>query len=474
VSEVYEDEADVSVSESLRPQRLAPKRVKKKRKNRSVQEMECDERVLDTSHNLFQRILWHMERRLLFAGELCPPLIASLGGHMADLHQARKNDIPDAGECPFYFDRGSVEVLNIPINIIAPAGFSKSFMMKQFFEKDKGVCPIRSHYSANITEAAYSGREMPDGSVTEGLAYKFRNGFLLFNEISNIMIVGGTTHSGTLVNQVMESLSERHISKDTGNMSLYYPTYVTIWGGIQPARLNLTQGLGRRFLHVSRVWTPADIQLFKDEREKEKLSDKSYSINTREVRHLRKELTKVFHNSQIEKVTWEGDMYGYLKNITIGHLDQQMFERVLIGKEYLNQATETTNLKIKKTPENKAFVLQLANMNKIVAEGGDLSLLIATIDNRRLTRTELWTDFQRFGYNFGQFKDVLDMGVEKLKLIKSQYNQSTRATEYWNPERYIAPSKSEKVRDKVKKKKGRQIDKGVMGKLSRLIDKKAF
>ena len=269
--------------------------------NSQVREMEVDRRILDTSLPLWDRIHLHLSKRMLFAYEICPPMTASIGGHLADIHQADPRDIPNGHDCPFYFFKGQVEILNIPVDIISPAGLSKSHTFKQFFEKKSGICPIRAKYSGLITEAGFVGRENPGmEDPTLGDAHDYRNGFLLFNEISNLLITNNQSHSGNLVNQVMEALSERRVTKRTGGLNLSYATHVTIWGGTQPRRFDLSQGLGRRFVHVTKAWTPADVYQFKDERETEKLGGgASKTVNMKEVNQIREEISDLLHNANV-------------------------------------------------------------------------------------------------------------------------------------------------------------------------------
>jgi len=396
----------------------------RRRANTYIKEMDCDDRVLDCSEELFKRIHIHLKRRMLFVDDICHPLTASIGAHLADLHQADPDDIPNGHDCAFYFFKGSVEVLNLPCNIISPAGLTKSYTMAQYFEARRGICPIKSKFRGVITEAGFVGKENPGEDLnTYGDAHEYRNGFLLFNEISNIMIADKTTHSGNLINQVMEALSERHLSKRTGGAEFDYPTRLTIWGGIQPRRFEFSQGLGRRFIHITKAWTPEDVKQFKDEREKEKIGGiESKTVNMKEVEAIRRDISDLLHNANVEQVQWEGDMYRMVKKVAIGHLDLQMMERVLIGKEYLNQGLEKI-IHIKNSEENKILVRKLVEMNQIVAEGGDLSLLLATIGAESISKDSLWMAFRRFGYQYMQFTELTDTAI-KLGLVYKHFDNS--------------------------------------------------
>ena len=397
-------------------------KLEKRKVNVLIKEMDSDDRVFDDSIPLYDRMHIHLRRRMLFVDSLCPPLTASIGGHMADLHQANPDDIPNGHDCQFYFFKGSAEVMNINCNIISPAGLSKSYMMSKYFEARTGICPLRSKYRGVITEAGFVGREEPGtGEARPGDAYEYRNGFLLFNEISNIMIAAQTTHSAALINQVMEALSERQVTKRTGGLDLCYPTNITMWGGIQPRRFDFSQGLGRRFIHVTKAWTGDDLKMFKDERLKEKLSpESSRKVNMREVEKIRKDIADLLHNAQVEKVEWDSNMYHFLMKYSIGHIDLQMMERVLIGKEYLNQGLGQV-IKIKNSDDNKALIIMIHDMSKIVAEGGDLSLLLSSIGKESKSRDVLWTDFRRFGYTYVMFMELIEMAM-KLNLVSKKYD----------------------------------------------------
>jgi hypothetical protein len=333
-------------------------------------------------------------------------------------------------DCPFYFHEGQQETIALPVCIVSPSGFSKSFLMAQFFHRDTGICPFHSRFEGMITEAGFIARERAGGEVDMGDAYVYRDGFLLFNEISNILITGRQKHSGNLVNQVLEALSERTVHKRTGGVDIGYDTNLTIWGGIQPARFDFASGLGRRFIYVTRAWTQSDIDLLVESRLKERLSgEQSVMVNMKEVKYLREELERLWKFISVEDVVWQPEMIRYIRSKIIGHLDLQNFERVLIGKEIINQGMNR-KITIDYTEQNRKLIDNVAEMFRTVSEGSDIALMIGVVGDKEVSLPALWKMFRRFSYSYSKFMGLLKL-CSDLKLIERKWSQEVGGYLYY-------------------------------------------
>ena len=361
--------------------------------------------AIDTT-GLYKDIMEHLSRRMMFHEELGPPPICSIGAMIANLRQ-RDN--------PFHWVGGNAEDLGLNLTFVAPSGLAKSHSMKQFLGRRFGICPLHSVFTGKITEAGFVGTIKEDSPVF-GLAFEYREGIVAFNEISNLFMTQQQDHSTELINQVMEALTERQIHKRLASGAIHYDTWVTIWGGIQPARFDFSQGLGRRFCFVARSWTQKDLDSLKDLRLDR--SEKT-AIDETEVRDLRDRILQCREKFAPKEVQWQGDILKEIKTMCDSHLQMQMVERVLIGKETLDQY-DLDVLTIQDTQENKDIISMMLSMQKMVAEGSDISLLINVLQDsptRTLSISQLWDRFRIFNYNLGGLQELLT-SARKLRVVE--------------------------------------------------------
>lgn len=362
---------------------------------------------------LYKRIMEHMRRRMLFVDDLAPGPLCSIGSVIANHKQANE---------PFHWVMGDDEDLGINITLVAPSGFAKSHTMKQFIHKEKGIAPFKSTFRGKITEAGFVGTISKEGEQLFGDAFQYSEGILAFNEIANLFYTQQQEHSSELINQVMEALTERRISKRLSNGVVDYPTLVTIWGGIQPRRFDFSQGLGRRFLFVCRNWTAEDMRAFKLLRRNR---DDIIRLDIEEVRELRNDIAEAYQQFNASEVKWNGSILRFIEDKCESHLQMQLLEKAIIGKEVLDQYDKDTVV-IRDNDENRATIELFAKMQSMVAEGSDVSLMINILQSKaeeRITVGELWELFRAYNYTLSGFQDLLTT-CTRLKVVNCTFQGS--------------------------------------------------
>ncbi len=377
-------------------------------KERHFAQMERDERIWDEDLSMYERIMIHMRRRMLFADDLAPVGVLSIAAHAGDLHQGEP-EIQGHG-VPFNRFRGNILGVGLPVCIVSPAGYSKSWLMSQMFKKRTGICPYPSKFSAVVTEAGFVG-SMVEGAFEPGDAAKFANGFLVFNEMQTLFEMAKTTHSGSLINQVLEALSERRLTKRTSNLDLTYPTRVTIVGGVQPARMSTSSGLGRRFIFNARLWTPEDLQVFMIERMQERVHGGGGMVNQDEVDYIREFFKRLRADIAVEDTWWDERMYQFMVGHTRNHLELENLEKLLIARALFDQY-ENAVVRVTYCDENKKIALAYETQMEIVKSGTDIGLLLGMLGNNEMTFHTLFEIFQSLGYQLDDFKCMLDRALK--------------------------------------------------------------
>jgi len=364
---------------------------------------------------LYDECMGYLRSKMLFADDICPIFLASIGCHIANEYQLKSGT-------SIYSYKGLPEDLCLHVAIIAPAGFSKGHTFKLFLHPKFGIIPFPAKISGKVTEAGYVGTIKENGLVP-GMAERYSHGIIAFNEISNLFITSQSQHSGELLNQVLESLSERHVNKKLASGEIDFDTYLTLWGGTNPGRFDFSGGMERRFAFVARAWSEEDLELLKKDR-KEKRGEKVDYSKSNELRRSFELLKRQF---EVEKVSFEAGMMEYVFESSDSHLRMQIMERALIGKNVLEWHGER-ELKIPFSEGNKRFIDNIREMYEKVAFGTDISLLMNVIGQGGKSRGELWNMFRRFGYTFEKFETLLETCL-KLSLIGVKVNTSKEGIE---------------------------------------------
>lgn len=353
----------------------------------------------------------HLESRVLFSEDLIPAFLCSVGAHIGNLRQRKE---------PFFFVNRQPDDLRLNVTVVAPSGFSKSHTMRCLIGK-YGIIPVndlKATFRGKLTEAGFIGTINQDGEPTFGDAYDYGEGFLAFNEITNIFLASGHEHSAEMVNQVMEALSEGRVSKRLARGLIEYPTVVTIWGGVQPRRFDFSQGLARRFLFVSRNWQTADVDVLKELRFRNEHEEAKDIFD--EINKCRDIISDVKNGFNISELTFSKKMQEQIKERASTHLDTGLFQRAMIGRAIVDRYRDSV-VEIKATKENKELLKRFKAMIDRVAEGSDLSTLKTELLSMggAATRRELFEKFQRYSYNIDTFTDLLERAL-KNKMVKME------------------------------------------------------
>ena len=161
---------------------------------------------------------------------------------------------------PFYTPMSHVPDTRIHILMEGEKGSGKNALIDLFLHGHGLLHSSHAHEGIgfntmmgpnSITEAGMFGSVNEDGEVVgRPLARELCGGFLAFEEMSSLWISNKKDHSTDMVNGLLTSTDSGRVNKAMRNGWVRYNTRYTVWGGTQPARLELESGLDRRFFII--------------------------------------------------------------------------------------------------------------------------------------------------------------------------------------------------------------------------------
>ncbi|MBU0792030.1 MAG: hypothetical protein KKC55_16400, partial [Gammaproteobacteria bacterium] len=187
-------------------------------------------------------------REIVFSDRYMPYYVASAACHLCNIVNKEKQ---------FYLESGAVPDLRLQIFLVSPPGYMKSFFLKILLDGPTSVFGgsiINTAFQGSMTEAGFVGTVKfgaDDEPTTHyGAAYEYSHhivGIEEFNALTNAM---KQEHSSNLDNALLTALDSGMLVKRLGPGEISYSTNVTLFSGSQPARFDLSSGLGRRFLFI--------------------------------------------------------------------------------------------------------------------------------------------------------------------------------------------------------------------------------
>lgn len=264
-------------------------------------------------------------RRAYKYEEFAPFYICSFACHVFNLYNKKRE---------VYYEAKEVPSLRMHILFVAPPGWSKSFYLKQFLQGKYAIftnCGIDVGFEQTLTEAGFVGTvKMEAGEIfiIDGAAKIYAEGILGIDEFSAITKALQTQHSSQLDTQLLAALDHGNVYKRLGAGKLEYETNLTLWAGVQPARFDLTSGMGRRFMYL--VFFPSRKDA--DELLEYWWKSKNVHPNLVELEKLKTKIRAfVKEVEKIRKIEFDDRILAEYRKLGLFPFEGSYFDRLLIG-----------------------------------------------------------------------------------------------------------------------------------------------
>jgi len=324
-----------------------------------------------------------------------PFFVSSIGAHLLNIRNWSKTIMYEGG-LPYDF--------RSHIFFVSPSGFSKSFFQHQFLLPTVGLLEhtlIDHKYLGYVTEAGWVGTvRFVNGNqiVVPGICLEHRYAVLGCEEFSALSNAMKAQYSQQLDTSLLTSLDRGLVQKRLGAGEISEQTHVTLWAGTQPARFDLTSGLGRRFLFLLFIPTREDVEMMKEARRKAL----GLAYEEERVKIIREGFNeKQKEAERIEEVLFSPDVYDYLDKFRIAHYEEPLYERFLAGYTFMRKDIERV-LTVELDDVSKRMI-ELESEWRYAAQKGAQSAQIEAIVRDyggKLQINQLREAMLTFGYDF--------------------------------------------------------------------------
>jgi len=277
--------------------------------------------------SLYDLILAELEERKCAHVYKYPPyFVCSLGVHLFNLRNQ---------ENPVLFEAGRVMDTRLHIMFVSPPGFSKTFWLEQFLRGVQAILTdtvVDTGFEGAMTEAGFVGTfRSTNGQIVfvPGLAETKKNAIVGIEEFAVLTALMQQAQYGSLLDTaLLSALDSGYCYKRLATGKISYKTNLTLWTGTQPARFDLSSGLGRRFLFLQFIPKKADFWLLKRARREAK-GMRYNPVRLQKIREMIKK--KVEEISKIESVKFNPRLYQLFDNYNVVHYEEPLYEKMFLG-----------------------------------------------------------------------------------------------------------------------------------------------
>lgn len=354
--------------------------------------------------SIYEDAMEELKQRNVYKAETYAPFyISSFALHNFNLmNQKRKvywvgKDIPNSR-------------LHILMN--SPAGYMKSHFLKQMAGSEFGIfrgSGAKIGFEQEMTSPAFTGTSTSfNGFKTRsvGAAEEYQDGFMLIDEFRGLTEALSTEGNGQFESQLLSALDSGRIIKRLANDRFEFTTHLTLWTGVQPAKFDISSGLGRRLCYTLFIPTRKDNENLIDAQQE----SQGMRADLLEMKKLwYKQKTFINDLNTIENVTFAPDVWAEYKKMKIFSFEATFFNNLLLGLHLAKNDPEKNVVVSLKDKDIKATLMQEKEWRKKINQGVPFILMLNIIHGlgNSADITDVSEEATMIGYNLTQTTDLI-------------------------------------------------------------------
>lgn len=367
-------------------------------------------------HNgIYDAVMEEMKTRKIYKYETFSPyFISSYVCHRFNMmNQERK----------VYYVGKDLPNTRLHLCFVAPPGASKTIFMHNFGGSEHAIFKNTGTnilYKQSINEASFVGTINPTNNTQRmGIAEEHDKSIILVNEFSGLTEAMKASYNTNLEVALLEALDHGRMHKAMANTQFDYQTNLTLVCGIQPSRINISGGLGRRFCYLLNIPTHDENR----EMRKYRSEMRNVTPNARELNELWlniKEFKDTIH--QIRSITYDESVEEQYTINGIYNFEVNIFDNLLLGYSLAKHGVEKDVVITADTEEEKMIIENQKEWRDTIQQGTDFKIIENVLKKigAETTMYELSRDCLLYGWNISQVtsivKHMIDAGIiEKNK-----------------------------------------------------------
>jgi len=339
-----------------------------------------------------------------------------------------------------WLSHGKIVNSRLHVLFVSPPGFMKTFASEILMYGPKtifGDSVIPCDYQGSMTEASFTGtvRLMGDELIKQyGIAKTKSDHILAIEEFSALTTMMQTSHSALLDTALLTALDSGRLSKGLGLGSFDYKTNLTLWVSTQPARFDLTGGMGRRFLTLLFLPTVQDQQTIKMAMRR----GENIPPNIAHLKIIKQQMAEIVENiNKINSVQFDKSVLDLFDKTNVIFYIELLYKRLALGYHLVEKWKGEPDIIVTADSTLEKLVLQLDSWRSSIMQGSEEAQVINIVRTQPgIGLSDLKQKLSAYGYTYAkssvlieqlarqkeiQMKKVETDGRPKLQLFVTTY-----------------------------------------------------
>lgn len=354
--------------------------------------------------SLYGETMDELKERSVFKYETFAPFyISSFTTHHFNLMNQKKKIRWVAKDIPNH---------RLHILFVSPAGYMKTYYLKQMGGTEYAIfrgSGTKIGFEQEMTPPAFTGTSSFDGGAKqefEGAAKEYENGILLIDEFRGITEALSSQGNGQFESQLLSALDSGRIAKRLARDKIGYVTNLTLWTGVQPAKFDVSSGLGRRLCYLLYMPNRKENDMIIDSMRLSENQKPDISASTR-MWNRQKAFIKELEG--VERVEICDDVWDYYKKNRIFSFETTFFNTMSLG---MTLAKEGASKKVEVSLDDqdiRGMITKEKEWRKRISQGAMFVQIVNIISlaGNSMTMKELYDECTMFGLNIAQVNELI-------------------------------------------------------------------
>jgi hypothetical protein len=354
--------------------------------------------------SLYEDVMSELESREIYKYQTYAPFyISSFALHNFNLLNQKKKVMWSGKDIP-----------NSRLHILfnSPAGYMKSYFLKQMAGSEYGIfrgADVKIGFEQEMTSPAFTGTSTSfNGFKTRsiGAAEEYSDGLMLIDEFRGLTEALSSEGNGQFESQLLSALDSGRIVKRLANDRFEFTTHLTLWTGVQPAKFDISSGLGRRLCYMLFIPTRKDNDMLIDAMER----SQGMKADLLEMKKLwYKEKTFINDLNKIESVEFAPDVWSEYKKMKIFSFESTFFNNLLLGLHLAKFGADKKIVVDLKDKDIRKVIELEKDWRKKINQGVPFILMLNIIHGlgANATLNEVAEEATMIGYNLTQTTDLV-------------------------------------------------------------------
>jgi len=270
------------------------------------------------------------------------------------------------------------------------------------------------------TEASFTGtvRVVGDELIKQyGIAKTKSEYVLAIEEFSALTDMMKQSHSTLLDTALLTALDSGRLNKGLGLGSFSYRTNLTLWVSTQPARFDLTSGMGRRFLTLLFLPTVRDQQIIKAAMRK----GENIHPNKEHLTIIKNQMQEIVNNIQhIESITFDNSVLNLFDSQNIIFYIEVLYKRLALGHHLITRWDGRPNIVITADDNLEKLLTQLTAWRYSIMQGSEEAQVLKIVQEAPgIELGEIKLKLSAYGYTYAKSSVLIDQLIRQRE-IRSQ------------------------------------------------------